>query len=535
MTEEDFRKSGFRSRDLVAILAGPTRLIAGRVTPLPSAALRPGSIGLESASVHSLDCGDGARIRVRRLENTGVTVIAAQSMRLVLERGVGFRMQTPHAFLEGFTDGRRTLLNRAVGYIARGCHVRERDLLAVSFEGVPHTFRVAKLLPAWTPPSTAACSGGSDKSEINTVDETAEGLIAPFTTLSVSGSESLSATPSSLKKTASPKDSIANVTQASSEQQLSFPIQDEHGQRTPSDKKQSTPLLLSPMVQSEPHENTNNNANSMLERLQAFYREHNPEKLDNVLGILEKYAGREDALFAKLERIYGPGSLRAVTSGGDNGIRQWTTPRLTIKSESPSPAAKALHLRNMEESTPTPSKGRPPLADHQSASTPISGGDLNSAGVQTWGSNEALWLVTRDTAIEITAADAPSTPEKTSTLFGTPGKATSKPFVGRSLTPTGMTEVDDARGEDGQEQWSTVGGLSAQIEQLKEAIQLPLNSPEVLRRYGVRPPRGVLLHGPPGTGKTTLARAAAVACGCHVIVVNGSELMSRWGVCRKLF
>ncbi|CAN0563841.1 unnamed protein product, partial [Ectocarpus sp. 12 AP-2014] len=79
LTEEDFRKSGFRSRELVAVLAGPSKLIAGRICSLPSAALRPGGVGLSSASSQSLlGCdtedaagagGEGARVRVRRLSD----------------------------------------------------------------------------------------------------------------------------------------------------------------------------------------------------------------------------------------------------------------------------------------------------------------------------------------------------------------------------------------------------------------------------------------------------------------------------------
>lgn len=56
----------------------------------------------------------------------------------------------------------------------------------------------------------------------------------------------------------------------------------------------------------------------------------------------------------------------------------------------------------------------------------------------------------------------------------------------------------------------------------------PSQRPELFRRYGVRPPRGALLHGPPGTGKTALARAAVAAAGATLFVLNGPDVVSEF-------
>ena len=57
-------------------------------------------------------------------------------------------------------------------------------------------------------------------------------------------------------------------------------------------------------------------------------------------------------------------------------------------------------------------------------------------------------------------------------------------------------------------------------------VCLPFVVPQVFTKFGLRPPRGVLLYGPPGTGKTTLAKAAAVACGASLVILNGAEVAS---------
>ncbi|XP_027768077.1 26S proteasome regulatory subunit 10B homolog A-like isoform X4 [Solanum pennellii] len=63
--------------------------------------------------------------------------------------------------------------------------------------------------------------------------------------------------------------------------------------------------------------------------------------------------------------------------------------------------------------------------------------------------------------------------------------------------------------DPGNISYSAVGGLSDQIRELRESIELPLMNPELFIRVGIKPPKGVLLYGPPGTGKTLLARAIA--------------------------
>lgn len=78
------------------------------------------------------------------------------------------------------------------------------------------------------------------------------------------------------------------------------------------------------------------------------------------------------------------------------------------------------------------------------------------------------------------------------------------------------------------EAYSTVGGLSKQIQEIRDLLEIPLTRPELFRYFGLKPPRGILLHGPPGTGKTHLARAIASSTKSSVLVINGPELSSAY-------
>ncbi len=77
-------------------------------------------------------------------------------------------------------------------------------------------------------------------------------------------------------------------------------------------------------------------------------------------------------------------------------------------------------------------------------------------------------------------------------------------------------------------QWKDVGGLEEQIRELKEIVELPLNKPELFEAIGIQPPKGILLHGLPGTGKTLLAKAVATATNSTFIEVVGSELVQKF-------
>ena len=76
--------------------------------------------------------------------------------------------------------------------------------------------------------------------------------------------------------------------------------------------------------------------------------------------------------------------------------------------------------------------------------------------------------------------------------------------------------------------WEDVGGMEDVKEKLKEAVEMPLQRPEAFTRLGITPPRGVLLYGPPGVGKTMVAKAAAKGSTANFITVKGPEILSKW-------
>ncbi|MBP6021381.1 MAG: CDC48 family AAA ATPase [Candidatus Methanomethylophilaceae archaeon] len=88
--------------------------------------------------------------------------------------------------------------------------------------------------------------------------------------------------------------------------------------------------------------------------------------------------------------------------------------------------------------------------------------------------------------------------------------------------------------------YDDIGGLSNEVSKIREMIELPLRHPELFKRLGVEAPKGVLLHGPPGTGKTMLAKAVAGETSSNFIFIGGPEIMSKFygeseGKLREIF
>ncbi len=87
------------------------------------------------------------------------------------------------------------------------------------------------------------------------------------------------------------------------------------------------------------------------------------------------------------------------------------------------------------------------------------------------------------------------------------------------------TEFEEPRDARAVVNYDDVGGMEETIRQLREMVELPLRYPELFIRLGVEPPKGVLLHGPPGTGKTRLAQAVANESDAEFFTINGPEIM----------
>ncbi|EMG48669.1 RPT4 26S proteasome subunit RPT4 [Candida maltosa Xu316] len=82
--------------------------------------------------------------------------------------------------------------------------------------------------------------------------------------------------------------------------------------------------------------------------------------------------------------------------------------------------------------------------------------------------------------------------------------------------------------EPGEISFNGIGGLTEQIRELREVIELPLKNPELFTRVGIKPPKGVLLYGPPGTGKTLLAKAVAATIGANFIFSPASAIVDKY-------
>src|SRR5512136_3044454 len=95
----------------------------------------------------------------------------------------------------------------------------------------------------------------------------------------------------------------------------------------------------------------------------------------------------------------------------------------------------------------------------------------------------------------------------------------------KEITPTAMREVYI---EISTVHWDDAGGIEDVKQHLKEAVEWPLKNPEMFKRLGIKPPKGILLFGPPGCGKTLLARAVATESEANFITIKGPEVFSKW-------
>jgi transitional endoplasmic reticulum ATPase len=95
----------------------------------------------------------------------------------------------------------------------------------------------------------------------------------------------------------------------------------------------------------------------------------------------------------------------------------------------------------------------------------------------------------------------------------------------RDIEPSALREIYV---EVPEVSWDEVGGLNEVKDRLKESVEWPLTKPELFEHFGIKPPRGIVLFGAPGTGKTLLAKAIANEAQANFISIKGPELISKW-------
>ncbi|MCL4357037.1 MAG: CDC48 family AAA ATPase [Candidatus Thermoplasmatota archaeon] len=95
----------------------------------------------------------------------------------------------------------------------------------------------------------------------------------------------------------------------------------------------------------------------------------------------------------------------------------------------------------------------------------------------------------------------------------------------KTIEPSSMREV---MAEIPDIHWTDIGGMEEVKRELRESVELPLLKPDVFKRFGIRSPKGFLLYGPPGSGKTLLAKAVANESNANFISVKGPEVLSKW-------
>lgn len=108
------------------------------------------------------------------------------------------------------------------------------------------------------------------------------------------------------------------------------------------------------------------------------------------------------------------------------------------------------------------------------------------------------------------------------------GTAPGGPVVVTAETEIHISVPEISGVSKGRITYEDIGGLNRQVQKIREILELPLKFPEVFRKLGIEAPKGMLLYGAPGTGKTLIARAVAAETKAHFIHVNGPEIMHKF-------
>lgn len=99
------------------------------------------------------------------------------------------------------------------------------------------------------------------------------------------------------------------------------------------------------------------------------------------------------------------------------------------------------------------------------------------------------------------------------------------------INPTTLLKINEKKSGTAERvkfSYEDIGGLGHEIQRIREMIELPLKHPEIFERLGIDAPKGVLLYGPPGCGKTLIARAVANETDAHFITINGPEIIHKF-------
>lgn len=171
-----------------------------------------------------------------------------------------------------------------------------------------------------------------------------------------------------------------------------------------------------------------------------------------------------------------------------------------------------------------------PLPDEPSIRLKILKFQLESLGTEA-NFSESEWLSLARHAKGFTGADLKLAAKDAlrNSLLQNPGeRKMTFPIMKKSIISTKPSAIKAVTVEVPSVPWSSIGGMDTVKRQLRDAIELPLTHGATFKRLGIRPPRGVLLYGPPGCSKTLMARALATEGQMNFLAVKGPELLSKW-------